>query len=565
MDLARLSVRRHLRIAMKARITASAQVLATLFSFCACGSEATCADQWCGTVVVVSGAEPTTLLPPLTQFDVEIAIADLLFLKLADVGDELNTVDPATFVPSLARQWEFQDPLTLRFTLDPSARWHDGRPITGQDVEFTFDVYRDTLINALARQRLDRIASVTAVDSHTVVFRFSTPYPEQFYDAVYHMRVLPRHALAAIPRSSLSLDPRSRNPVGSGPFRLSRWVTGEVMDFEADSAFFLGRPGPRRIVWRFTADPATSVTQLLAGEADFLNAMRSDDVPRVRADDALRVILVPSLAYAYIAFNFRDPAYPARPHPLFGSREVRRALSMAVDRKAIVRAVRGEYGFVPEGPVTKPLWIWDDRLAALPYDPAQARRILDEQGWGDTNGDGLVERDGRPFRFELIVPSTSNDRQRSAVIVQDQLRRIGVDMMVTFLDVPTWIDRAQSGHADAYYGARTQDPSPASIEEAWSSRGIGEANWGRYANEEVDRLLAEALESFDVEHARATWHEAMARINADAPAIWVYSPIAAAGVHRRLEGVSIRPDQWGATIWRWRVSPSGYIDRDLLK
>jgi peptide/nickel transport system substrate-binding protein len=512
----------------------------------------------------VSGAEPTTLLPPLTQFDVEIVITDFLFLKLAAIGDELNTVDPGTFAPRLARQWTFEDSLTIRFALDPAARWHDGRPVTGADVVFTFDVYRDTLVNALARQRLDRITSVTAVDSHTVVFRFSTAYPERFYDAVYHMRILPRHVLDTIPRSSLTMDPVSRDPVGNGPFRLTRWVTGEAMDLEADSTFFLGRPGPRRIVWRFTADPATAVTQVLAGEADYLNAMRSDDVPRVRADDELRVILIPSLAYAYIAFNLRDPANPERPHPLFGGREVRRALSMAVDREGIVRAVRGEYGYVPQGPVTRPLWIWDDGLAALSFDTAGARQILDDQGWRDTDKDGVLDRDGRRFRFELIVPSTSNDRQRSAVIVQDQMRRIGVEMTVTPLDVPTWIDRAQNGRADAYYGARTQDPSPASIDEAWSSRGIGEANWGRYVNREVDRLLVEALESFDTETARATWHEAIARINADAPAIWVYSPISAAAVHRRFEGVSIRPDQWGSTIWLWRVSPSGHIDRDLL-
>jgi peptide/nickel transport system substrate-binding protein len=102
----------------------------------------------------VSGAEPTTLLPPLTQFDVEIVITDFLFLKLAAIGDELNTVDPGTFAPRLARQWTFEDSLTIRFALDPAARWHDGRPVTGADVVFTFDVYRDTLVNALARQCL---------------------------------------------------------------------------------------------------------------------------------------------------------------------------------------------------------------------------------------------------------------------------------------------------------------------------------------------------------------------------------------------------------------------------
>jgi peptide/nickel transport system substrate-binding protein len=208
--------------------------------------------------------------------------------------------------------------------------------------------------------------------------------------------------------------------------------------------------------------------------------------------------------------------------------------------------------------------MWDEALQALPFDTARARQILAEQGWRDSDGDGILDRNGRRFRFELIVPSTSNDRQRSAVIVQEQFRRIGVEMTITPLDPPTWLDRAESGRVDAYYGARTQDPSPASVEEAWSSRGIGGANWGRYANREIDRLIREALESFDTGAARALWHEAIAQMNEDAPAIWMYSPITAAGVHRRLDNVSLRADEWGASLWMWRVSPSAYIDRDLV-
>lgn len=530
----------------------------------ACATEPQCATEWCGTIVVVSGGEPGTLIPPLTDFDVEIAITDLLFSKLADVGPDLNTVDPTTFVAKLARRWQLDDSLTIRFDLNPAARWQDGTPVTADDVAFTFDIYRDSVINSRVRQRLAGITSVRAVDSLTVVFSFARSYPERFYDAVYHMRVLPRHILDTVPRDALPTHPLARALLGTGPFRLSRWNSGEFMDFSADSTFFLGRPGPRRIVWRFTADPAAAATQLLAGEADFLNAMRSDDIARVGATNDLRVVLHPSLAYAYIAFNFRDPQDPGRPHPLFGKREVRQALSLAVDREAVVRAVRGEYGSVPQGPVTRPLWIWTETLQALPFDTMRTRALLRAQGWQDSDGDGILDRAGRRFQFELIVPTSSNDRRRSAVIVQEQLRRVGVEMAITELDPPTWIERAERGQADAYYGARTQDPSPASIAEAWSSRGIGGANWGHYVNPDVDRLLREALESFDPTTARARWHEAIALMNDDAPAIWLYSPITAAAVHDRLENVSIRADEWGATLWTWRVSPSRYIERDLL-
>jgi peptide/nickel transport system substrate-binding protein len=541
-----------------------ARLLLPLLAAPACAPGDSCRGDWCGTLVVVSGGEPASLLPALTQLDTEVALSDLLFVKLADVGPELNTVDPATFVPRLARRWTFEDSLTLRFELDPEARWEDGTPVTASDVAFTFDIYRDSTVNARARLRLDRIASVSAPDAGTAVVRFSSAYPEQFYDAVYHMRVVPRHLLDTIPPAALRDHPFGRTPVGSGPFRLARWSAGEVIDLVADSSFFLGRPGVRRILWRFAPDPGASVTQVLAGEADFLNTLRADDIPRIEAARELEVVTYPSMAYAYLAFNFRDPADVRRPHPLFGDREVRRALSMAVDRDGVVQAVRGAYGYAPTGPLTRALWVWDERFAPPPFDTAAARHTLAERGWRDIDRDGILDRNGRPLAFDVLVPTASNDRQRSAVIIQEQLRRVGVRMTIIPLESTTFVSRAEAGQADAFFAARTDDPSPASVAEAWSGAAIGGANWGRYANPEVDRLMREAMSLHDPETVRARWHAAIQRITEDAPAIWVYAPVNAAAVHERLENVSIRPDEWAATLWTWRVPPARAIARDRL-
>lgn len=562
-DMARLTP--HDGEPMKKRIRLTVWAAAFVFTGAAgCAPDVRCPTDWCGTVVVITGAEPSTLLPPFTQFDVEIGISDLLFLKLADLGTDLNTIDPETFGPRLAASWAFEDSLTLRLDLDPAARWHDGTPVTASDVVFTFDMYRDSSIAARARSRISRIASVSARDGRSVEIRFDRAYPESFFDAVYHVRVLPKHLLDTIPRSALATHSIARRPMGNGPFRLTRWNTGELMDFAADSSFFLGRPGPRRIVWRFAGDPSAAATQVLAGEADFLNALRRDDISRVEADERVQVIPYPSVAYAYIVFNLRDPREPSQPHPIFRDRTVRRALAMAVNRSGIVRAVRGDWGNVPPGPVTRALSIWDEDLGAWPFDTTQARTLLDSAGWRDTDGNGIRDRGGQPLRFELVLPNSSNDRQRSAVIVQEQLRRVGVEMVITPLDPGTWIERSTSGQFDANFGARNQDPSPGTILEAWSSAGIGADNWAQYVNPTVDSLFRAALETYDPDAAVAAWRDAIRRINQDTPAIWMYSPVQAAAVHRRILNPSIRPDEWWATLWTWRVSPNALLARDVI-
>jgi peptide/nickel transport system substrate-binding protein len=550
------------------RISSSvgAAVLAVLSGICGCDSALSCEGDWCGTLVMVSGAEPPTLLPPFAQFDIHAALADQLFWRLADVGPDETSLGHDSFVPKLAQEWEFsEDSLTILFRLNPAGRWHDGTPVSARDVTFTFDVYRDTIINALPRSRLDRIASVTEQDPTTVAFRFTERYPEQFFDAVYHMRILPHHLLDTIPRTALSSHPVARNPVGSGPFRFGHWDTGEAIELVADSAFFGGRPGVRRLLWRFSSDVSTMVTQLAAGEVDVLYPVTGlENIDRVKREPDLRTLDVQSNAYAYVAFNFRDPADLDRPHPLFADRQLRRALTMAVDRAAIVRGVMGDAGVVPVGPVTAGHWIWDDDIEQLPYDPDRARSLLSELGWSDSDADGVLDRNGQPLSFELLMTSTSVLRVRSAVFLQEQLKQLGIDLVVQTLEPNAVGSRVASGRFDSYFGSWMQDPSPNSIAESWTTSGLNSGNYGAYTNTEVDELVRRARSEFDPVVAKELWKEIVGLINQDAPAIWIYCGSGTVGIHRRFENPSFPWDEWWKNLWTFRVTPSRLIERDLI-
>src|SRR3989449_3087226 len=192
----------------------------------ACEHRGGCVGEYCGTLVFASVGEPDALLPPVGQSAVGRDVSDQIFLKLADIGLSTNTMGDEDFTPLLAERWEWDGPLTLVFHLDPRARWQDGRRVTAADVVFTYDAYNDERVNSPYRTGLHWISAVTSRDSLTAVVRFRRRYPEMFYDAVFHMRILPGHLLRNIPRDQWRSTAFARAPVGDGPYRFVAWKAG---------------------------------------------------------------------------------------------------------------------------------------------------------------------------------------------------------------------------------------------------------------------------------------------------------------------------------------------------
>src|SRR6266542_3235251 len=250
--------------AMPRRAPFQVLVILAVVTLAGCERRGGCTGAYCGTLINAAVAEPPTLLPPSSENVVAGDIGEQLFLKLADVGMSTNTVGDEDFQPQLAERWEWDGPLTLVFHLDPRARWHDGPAVTAGDVAFTFDAYNDPAVASPFRNALRRVASVTARDSATAVVRFRERYPEMFFDAVYHMRILPAHLLRGVPRDQWKTAAFGRQPVGDGPYRFVSWHAGQSLELQADSTFFLGRPAIRRLIWRFTPNVPVAVTQLVA-------------------------------------------------------------------------------------------------------------------------------------------------------------------------------------------------------------------------------------------------------------------------------------------------------------
>ncbi|HEX5387161.1 MAG TPA: peptide ABC transporter substrate-binding protein [Gemmatimonadales bacterium] len=515
-----------------------------------CRERADGADRGRAAVVVAATGEPVTILPPLADETVARDIGDMVYERLADLEPGRPTIDSTAYRPRLAEGWERVDARTWRFHLSPTARWADGAPITAQDVRFSFDAYADSVLDSPARPNIAGRMTVTAEDSATVRIAFTEAYPEQLYDATYHVRIMPAHIWAEIPRKEWAADTALAHLVGSGPYRVTEWKRGQYLKLGArDEA----RTNIRELVWRFAPDPEATLNLILSHAADLMElAATPTGVARVERDTAFRVVSYPSAAYGFLGFNLAAPGAGGRTRLALTDRATRRALAMAIDRASLAHAVLGPRAVAPPGPMSRLLWIWSDSIRTIPYDTAAARRALDAAGWR-LRSDGVRHRGGAALAFDVLVPATSTSRRQLAIALQEAWRAVGARLTVTAVDFPVFQERLGQGKFDSYIGAWLDEPSPRGLADQWTRVGWGALNYGHYANPRFDSIFTRATREGAPEAAARLYREAMDTLNADAPAIFLYSPDNSAAVSRRLGDVAIDPYSWLSALPRWTV------------
>jgi peptide/nickel transport system substrate-binding protein len=509
-------------------------------------------------IVILTGQQPTAPIPTLMEGPAATAgnleLADQLFLRLAGLGPTLLTAGDRGFVPLLARSWTRRDSLTLVFDLDPRARWQDGVPVTARDVVFTFERARNPAIAPRLVALLRHITSVTAEGERRVVFRYSRAYAEQLYDATFHAAPLPAHLLDSMLPEAVARASFVTQPVGSGPYRVVRMVPGQFVELAANERFFLGKPKIERVIFRIASDPDARLNLLLSGQADAMDNVVPplDNMRRIQADPSLRLVPVPSNSVGFLLFNQRDPGNPSQPHRILSDIRVRRAIALGLDRQLLVRAVFGPYADVPYGPVSPILWIRHGAPKPERQNLGEARRLLARAGWKDSDRNGVLERNGVPLRLGLSLPNTSAIRRQLALLVQEQLRQLGIDIDVQQLEFPVWVERRSGGRFDIDLAATVQDPSPSGLSQAWTCG--GGSNVAKYCNPRVDSLIEKAVLGLGGSDPRQAWTAVLRQIEADAPAVFLYAPSYVYAVKRRFRNVTISPASSWQLLREWSVA-----------
>ena len=455
--------------------------------------------------------------------------------------------DMATYSPWLAKSWEFSsNHKTLTFQLRDDVFWHDGVKFTAYDVEFSVPLYQSERIAYGSIRWLDRITSVTALDSFTVQFEFDSVYPYQFTDANVG-RPLPMHLLKDVPLDEMRNHPFHRAPVGNGPFRFESWTAQQSVVIIANDQYFDGRPSLDRVVFKIVPSRTNLITQLKTGEIDFYPKLPPHAYQEVARDERIEVRQVPSRVYYYLGWQNR--------HPFFSDVRVRRALTMSIDRESMVRTLLFGTGEVIHGPILPFLWAYEPDLEIIPYDPEGAKALFAEAGWTDSDGDGWLDREGVPFEFHMKTNENNDLRKDIVVIVQEMLSRVGVKVHPETVEWTLFLEQTLAKDFEATCHGWRQGIK-VDLTSIWHSKAIADRyNMVSYSNERVDRLIDEAVLELDRNKAKKMWSEVQKIISRDVPYSFLFNIDDLYAIDRRFENVELPTYAWTYNLEKWFVPP----------
>ena len=478
-------------------------------------------------LIMSSIGDASYLNPVLAQDSASSDINSFVFNGLIKYNQNLDG-----FVGELAESWKIEkgpEPV-ITFFLRKGVLWHDGKEFTADDVKFTYEKLMDPKTNTVRRSDYELVKKAEVLDPYTFRVTYKQPFSPGL--GTWGMGMIPKHLFG---KDDINTTKFNRNPIGTGPFRFVEWVSDEKIVVEANPNYFQGKPYLDHIIYRIIPDTSLSEMELLTKGVDYFG-VQPHQSQRMNQIPFLKVYSQPTLSYTYIGYNLKNP--------LFQDKRVRQAFTYAINREEIVQYVLYGLGTVISGPFPSHLWYYNPNVKPLLYDPEKSRQLLAEAGWKDTDGDGILDKDRKPFRFKLITNSGNDTRRDVGVLVQRQLREIGVDVTLEIYEWSVFLKNfINARHFDACILGWGLSPDPDDY-QIWHSSQIEKGfNFVSYKNSEVDRLWEEGRSEYDVEkRKRIYWriHELMAE---DQPYTFLFSPLGISALQKKFALTEVGPSR----------------------
>ena len=489
-------------------------------------------EQMGGTLRGNFNAEPKTL-NPLTSSDVYATIIQDHVLESLIERD----FDTLEWRPQLADRWEVSpDGLVITFHIDPRAKFSDGTPVTADDVVFTYQTIVNPRIDCRAlASYFEDCQGCQKVDDRTVRFVWQKPYFKSLEFS--SIGVIPKHVYQFT-------DPNWFNDlsnvlVGSGPFKLGDWKTGQHIELVRNESYWREPVAIDRIVYRFILEEQASVQALLGGELDELPVTPEWWVKlRNRPDAADRFqwfrYSTPASGYGYIGWN--------NARPPFDDKRVRRAMAQLVWRERLLKYMWYDIGTIVSGPFWPKSPQYDQSVRPWPFDRDEARRLLKEAGWEDRNGDGWLEdAAGKRFQFELSYPAGNQETRDLVRILGEEFRRMGIDMNSRPYAWQVFTVKLDNRDFDAVrlgWGGGGVESDPYQI---WHSSQIADrgSNFINFRSPEVDRLIVTARGTLDQKARNDLFHQFHRLIHEEQPYTFLRSPETLRVMTPRVKGARV--------------------------
>ena len=462
------------------------------------------------------------ILNPVLAPDVgSILVNKVIFPGLVRPDEQLRPT------PDLATSWTVSpDGRVYSFALRSGVHWHDGAPFTSRDVKFTFERILDPASGSLLWSDFSAIDSLTTPDSLTVQFFLKAPFGSFLTLLGYNCGIIPEHAF----RTESILDNTTfshRTPIGTGPFRVVSTEPGSSLTLEATPDYYGSKPLLRSIIFRIVPDASAQVAGLRAGELDLIT-LEPGSLAGVEHAPGIRVQQATVPQHYFVAFNQRLP--------LFKPVNVRRALDLAVDRKAIIAGVLKDAADLPVGTIPVALTEWfADSLPRAGRDTAAALWLLAGEGWRRSADGRLRNARGEPFGFSFLVDKGNPSREQAALAVQQDLAAIGIEARIQTMEFAALVrDHLQTGRYDALLIWWTTPPDP----DQYSYYATGQINNNvAYSNARADSLLGAGRAETDSTRRRAIYLAFQALEREDPPVLVLYYPREIQAMNARLAGV----------------------------
>ena len=455
-------------------------------------------------------------------------------------------------VGDLAEFWNISgDGLVITFHLRKNVNWHDGEPFTSEDVKFTYEKLVDPNTRTPYASDYLIVDRLEIIDPYTVRIIYKEPFSPGLES--WGMGIVPRHIFE---RGDFNNHPANRHPIGTGPYKFVEWKTDERIVLEVNEDYFEGRPYINRIIYRIVPDQAVQFLELRKGTIDTMgltpDQFQKEAVSK-EFQDKNNKFRYPSFGYTYFGYNLKNP--------LFKDKRVRRAITYAINRQEIIDGVLLGLGQISTGPFPPTSWAYNKTVPVYEHNPEKAKELLYKSGWQDSDGDGILDKDGKPFSFTLMTNQGNKMRQLCATIIQSNLKQMGIRVKIRILEWASFIHQyIDKKNFDAVIlgWSLSRDPDQYSI---WHSSQMkeGQYNFVSYSNPEIDRLLVEGRRTFDMEKRKEIYHKIHTILAEEQPYTFLYVADALPVVHKRFHGIEVAPAGIGYNFIKW------YVPRDQQK
>jgi peptide/nickel transport system substrate-binding protein len=474
---------------------------------CSAGKSVDIGGNRAGRLVAAIAGEPDQLDPNKTS-------AYFSFEVLENVYDTLVEPDANLQMrPALAQSWDVTpDQLTWTFHLRRGVTFHDGSPMTADDVVFTYRrIIDEKLSNA---DKLSAVTDVRASDPSTVVIRLKHPTPNLLTNLGGFK------GMAIVQRKNVESGQIATHPVGTGPFAFEGQKSGDSITLTANPTYWDGAPKVSGVIFRFIPEKSTALSALQAGEIDWTDSIPPQRVNQLKDDDSINLSVTPSNDYWYLALNeARKPWNDVR---------VRRAIAYGIDRDAIVAAT--SYGTAAKNQLAIPKgdFAFAD-YEKYRYDIEEARRLL-------------REANASPQNLDMLVTTEYPETVTAAQIIADNLAPLGITVNIRTVDFATWLDEQNSGHFDMLMMGWLGNIDPDDFYYA-QHHTDGSNNAQKYSNPEVDRLLDAGRVETNQEARADIYRKAATIIGDDCSYIYLYNPSVIQAWSKDMSGYEARRDK----------------------